>query len=101
MATYVTLQQAKDHLKITTPPGDAGDADLFVKLDSSEAIVLDYLKTQTPTVAPALLVPAILLQFGELFRFRGDDADGPQQTAGDLSPVVTNLLRRSRDPALA
>ena len=45
---------------------------------------------------------AILLQFAELNRFRGDDVDKDvaPQTDGNLSPQITNLLRRFRDPVL-
>jgi hypothetical protein len=98
----VTLQQAKDHMGITTAPGDLSDAMLQLKLDAAEAIVLNYIKNDAPDPSP-LLLAAILLQFGELHRFRGDDVEGqgPAQTDGDLSPVVTNILRRYRDPALA
>ena len=53
------------------------------------------------TTVPALVQAAILLQLGELYRFRGDDQEHGAQTPGDLSPLVTNILRRYRDPALA
>ena len=40
----VTLQQAKDHLQVPTMPGgDPDEADLQLKLDQAEAIILDYL----------------------------------------------------------
>lgn len=57
----------------------------------------------TEATVPGHVRAAILLQFMEFWRFRGDDTDGngPAQTAGDLSPQVTNILRRKRDPALA
>lgn len=98
----VTLQQAKDHLLITTPPGDPGDVFLQQQLDMAEVIILDYLKCPAPD--PSLVInAAILLQLGELWRFRGDDVkdQGPNYTDGYLSPVITNLLRRLRDPAIA
>lgn len=97
MSNFVTLAQGKAHLRI--PLSDTSeDTDLQAKLDAAEAVILDYIKTPAPD--PSALIPAaILLQFGELYRYRGDD-DGPKQTDGDLSPHVTNLLRRFRDPAL-
>lgn len=97
MAAYATLQQAKDQVRIT-----ASDQDTQVQraLDAAEAIVLDYLKTPQPGNA-RIVQQAVLIQFAELWKFRGDDQQGPEQTDGHLSPVVTNLLRRLRDPALA
>lgn len=107
VANLVTLQQAKDHLKVID---DAYNDDLSLKLDAAESIVLDYLNTTearraetvlwTGDTVPALVHAAILLQCGELYKFRGD-SDGPTHEPGQLSPVVTNLLRRSRDPVLA
>jgi hypothetical protein len=49
---------------------------------------------------------AILLELGELWRFRGDDTDAQSagqdaRELGQLSPTITNLLRRYRDPAYA
>jgi hypothetical protein len=109
----VTLDQAKLHLKI---PGTDNDADVQLKLDHAEALILDYIgSTDTwrttvagwladPATAPPVVLAAILCQLGELERFRGDDPpdggplrDGPE----DLSPMVRELLRRTRDPVLA
>lgn len=109
MAQLVTLQQAADHLGLTdvfgTSPATQRERDLQMKLDTAEAIVLDYLKGRDnwPNQDSPILQAAILLQCAELWRFRGDDPDGNSgpQTAGDLSPSVTNILRRWRDPALA
>jgi hypothetical protein len=110
MAERVTLAQAADHLRITSllgsSPMSAEERDLTIKLDAAEAIVLDYLKPNAllnHTPPESLIQAAILLQVAELWRFRGDDpdGDGPPQTGGDLSPQVTNILRRFRDPALA
>jgi hypothetical protein len=51
---------------------------------------------------------AILLELAELWRFRGDDQrhEGPDRPdhdteQGQLSHIITNILRRYRDPALA
>ena len=105
MATYVTIAEAKEHLRIRTPADDPGDAAIQAMLDRAEAIVLDYLKPQEPPPAATdpVIAAAILLTLAELDRFRGDDESTYSQatTAGDLSPVVTNLLRRKRTPALA
>jgi len=103
MAAFVTLDEAKAHLRITTPADDPGDAVLQDQLDRAEAVILDYLKDDTPTPPDLVITQAILLTLAELDRFRGDDEGSYSQavTAGDLSPVVTNLLRRKRTPAIA
>lgn len=111
--SLVSLDNAKNHLQITTPDSlnDPMNVDLRVKLTQAEAIVLDYLKTY-PTnddgslvwdelTVPGMVQAAILLQLAELWRFRGDDTDGPSYLNGELAPPIANLLRRYRDPALA
>lgn len=103
----VTLAEAKRHLQIWTDissPLDEVDLDITAKLDQAESIILDYLKTEESwdeDTVPGVVKAAVLLQLGELFRFRGDDTEGPKYEDGQLSPTVTNLLRRRRDPALA
>jgi hypothetical protein len=100
----VDLVAVKRHLQLdATDPGDADtDADLSAKLAQAEAIILDYLKADTRP-DNAIVDACVLLQVGELWRFRGDDpnADSAPSTSGDLHPTITNLLRRLRDPALA
>jgi hypothetical protein len=105
--SVITLQQAKDHLQIVTAtvsPMDAQDRDITLKMAQAESIILDYLKTfetWDDETVPPLVQAAVLLQVGELFRFRGDDLPGPVYDTGQLSPTITALLRRYRDPALA
>lgn len=105
----LSLQDAKDHIQ---PGSQDADGDLLLKLEAAEAIVFDYINTTDARrletalwvdsgTLPPLVRAAILLQLGELYRFRGDDTDGPIQTAGDLSPTITNILRRYRDPVVA
>jgi hypothetical protein len=97
------LAAIKRHLQIPETDTDPdGDQDLTDKLAEATAIVLDYLKADTLPDSP-IVDAAIKLQVGELWRFRGDDPEGDTAptTPGDLSPTVTNLLRRLRDPALA
>ena len=67
--------------------------------------------TPPRTVPPdddPIIQAAILLELGELWRFRGDDQrhEGPDRPdhdteQGQLSHIITNILRRYRDPALA
>lgn len=109
---FVTIQEAKDHLRITTPPGHPDDVDIQAKLDAAQAILLDYCNTTavwrditvtwTAATVPLPVKQAILLELGELMRFRGDDVDVPaRETETDLSPMIVGLLRRSRDPVVA
>jgi hypothetical protein len=102
-AGFVTLAQAKAHLRIATPADDPGDVALQDQIDRAEAVILDYLKDDPPTAGDLVITQAVLLTLAELDRFRGDDEGAYSQgvTAGDLSPVVTNLLRRHRTPAIA
>ena len=103
MAQFVTLDQAKGHLRLSTPADDPGDPVLQDQLDRAEAVILDYLKDNPPTAPDLVITQAVLLTLSELDRFRGDDEASYSQptTAGDLSPIVTNLLRRKRTPAIA
>jgi len=115
-AEFVTLAQAKAHLRLATPPGHPDDADVQEKLDAAEAAILRYVERSpagaalvqewTGGAAPADLRAAVLLQLGELWRFRGDDpatlALSPaREPATDFAPGVAGLLRRFGDPVLA
>lgn len=108
----VTLAQAKQHLRITT---DAENQDLADKLADAHGLVLDYVAsakgadyeavmlTWDDESAPRAIRAAILRQFGDLVRFRGND-DDPAEVRVDgstISPRVRQLLRMYRDPALA
>lgn len=109
--SMVTLAQAKRHLQIWTPitsPLDDVDEDITLKLAQAESIIIDYLKSNDgwdETTVPPLVQAAVLLQLAELFRFRGDDpasaATAPTYADGQLSPAITNILRRYRDPAMS
>ena len=104
-AVLVTLTQAKTHLHITMPAGDPGDADIQLKLDQAEAIILDYLKGANgaaigwidPTTVPLPVTAAILLMLTRLYEQRGDDEEKDET----LWKAVDRLLKRFRDPALA
>lgn len=110
----VTLAAAKTHLRITTPDDDPGDLDLQTKLDHATALVIDYCAstawwravaaTWTADTVPFVVTASILLELGELYRYRGDDIaleEGPRTDGEDLNPRVRDLLRRTRDPVVA
>lgn len=123
--TVVTLAQARAHLNMPLAALDgspsAEDADLQMKIDAATQLVCEYISDRQPddavwiaeieawglTGSPAVPPPpviqqAVLIQFGELVRFRGDDAEGPfRNPHSHLSPFVEGLLRRYHDPALA
>lgn len=111
--SFVSLQQAKDHIRDTSAAGDSSDPDLLLKLEAAEATILDYIGSTTywrtvrdawtNATVPTFVRSAILLQFSELWRFRGDDVAGqvPSRESGqDLSPAIVALLRRTRDPVV-
>ena len=107
-ARLITLDEAKEHLRVTS---DAEDADLQRKLNAAEEAILDYVnrtedgRALTPTwdggTVPTFVVSAILLQLGELWRYRGDDSatdTPPREVSTDFSPVILGLLRRVTGP---
>lgn len=104
-AVLVTLTQAKQHLNITLPEGDPGDAEIQDKLNEAEETILNYLKGAggqaanwvDPTTAPGAVTAAIKLMLGRLYQHRGDDdTDGAQfWTRIDL------LLARFHTPGVA
>ena len=95
----ITKEQAKSHLLIDY---DDRDADLEMKMQQAEEIVVDYLKKPdhgwTVETVPKTVQAAILLVLTALF----DDRDGSGE--GDYitpSGPVARLLARHRDPAIA
>jgi hypothetical protein len=110
MTAFVTLDQVKARLRITTT---ADDTDLQALADQAEAQIVGWCSTTARSKAiadtwtdaatvPKVVVAAILIQTAELDRFRGDDPDGPPRPteAGDLSVAVRELLRAYHDPGI-
>lgn len=113
----VTIQQAIDHARLpidpetSSPESNAMLRDLTLKVEIAQQLILDYLKDRAdeswddPSTTPPLVQGAILIQFLELWQFRGDTAGSIEQSPkfddGQLSPQITNMLRRWRDPAYA
>lgn len=109
MATFVTLDQAKRRLRITSTDEDVDLQDL---VDQAEAQVVNWcsvtprsqavVEAWTPATVPAVVVAAILVQTAELDRFRGDDTEGPPRLEGEpLATAVRELLRPYHDAVLA
>jgi hypothetical protein len=109
VATFVTLEQAKARLRVTSTDEDV---DLQSLLDQAEAHILNWCSVTprckavadawTPETVPPVVVAAILLQVGELDRFRGDDPDAPARPEGEGPTVlVRELLRAYHDAVVA
>lgn len=101
-AVLVTLAEAKDHLQITLPPGDPGDADLQAKLDEAEAIIRAYVTDDASwdaTTVPPPIRSAIKLQLGYLFDQRGSDAE--RITYADLWNHIRLMLQAYHVPAFS
>lgn len=99
-AVFVTLAQAKGHLRITDTDHDS---DIQLKLNQAESTINDYLKsrvdiawTDETTVAPPVQA-AILLLCAHFYEHRGDD----MKPDAALWQAIERLLMRYRDPALA
>ncbi len=117
----ISTQQAIDHLRLPlelgSPDTDVQTSmmrDLRLKMQHAEALILDYLKVSLVSppdwdvdagTVPLVVQLAVLCQLAEVWRFRGDDPgtieQAPSYEDGQLSPQVTNYLRRWRDPAIA
>jgi len=107
----VSLDQAKAHIR----RDDSSDEDDLFELMLAQAhgLVLDYIDRPTDEdwhaeilawddeSAPRAVQAAILRQFADLVRFRGDDEDTSKVDGTDLSPRVKQLLRMYRTPVVA
>lgn len=116
-----TLAQLQAHLRLPVgadSPLTTAEADLQLKLEQAQALILDYIArpadeawtaeiaswiSGSPIVAaPPQVQAAILMQAAELYRFRGDDLEAPaDRQVGDLSPAIKTMLYRFKDPAIA
>jgi hypothetical protein len=104
MALFLTLEQAKDHLRVTD---DASNADIELKVDQAEGIILQrcnstaWWRAITPTwtadTVPLAIQSAILLVLTHLYEHRGDDM-GPDEA---LWLAVDRLISPNSDPVLA
>lgn len=70
--TAVTLQEAKDHLRILD---DAEDNHLTSLLEAAEGFVASYLEDDLPEPMPAPVRAAVLLLMGDLYENRERQSD--------------------------
>jgi len=119
MTMLVSLDQAKDHLRIDS---DSEDSDLALKIYGASKAVLNYMKSASvyeperdetgavvigpdglPVYSDQVLFEvqaAVLLMLGFLYKDRDVNADNAFEQ-GYLPKPVTALLYSLRDPALA
>lgn len=103
----ITYAQAVQHLKQSgVLDGSPTDDDLTLKIEQASAIVVVYLKRPgewdldtTPSDDPefAIVQAAVLKVLGNLYRFRGDDAEANAPVSEDIATMLSML----RDPSLA
>jgi hypothetical protein len=112
MAGLIPLATAKIQLRITD---SYHDAEIQLKADHAEAIVLDYLKPlrtgearpdwpYTAATLPPPVLEAMLVMLTHLYEHRGDDMAPSVSGAtpdADVWAAVERLVIRFRDPALA
>ena len=116
MATtdLVSFAQATAHLKLATDDAERERDDIEAKLQQATALILIHIEREdnewtgatdpTTDLEFALVQAAILELFGEIYRFRGDDADLPRENeaAGAfLRPNLRRKLHPLRRPSLA
>lgn len=122
--TIATIEQLREHLKLPAPVGSppVDDPDLQMKLDTATELVCEYIADKHPAdpswiaeieswdangspgqAAPKVVVLAVLIQAGDFYRFRGDDAadDRPKRDPGYLVPSVEMLLSKYKNRAFA
>jgi hypothetical protein len=113
MVMLVSLQQAKDHLRVD---GSADDNDLTLKIHAASGAVLNYIRNgadaftdsageaivdsnDNPIGIPYEVQAATLLMLGYLYRMR-DNNEGGEFEMGYLPKPVTALLYPYRVPSL-
>ena len=111
MIYIASVEQAKEYLGLTWAAGDPREALLLAQIATAEGVISDYLKVPadepTKYAAHVIVQGAALRQLADQWRWRGDDAETVTDSAldkatdGYLSPLVTSMLHRLRDPALA
>jgi hypothetical protein len=96
---FITKDQAKRHLLVEY---DARDADLEMKMQQAEEIVIDYFKRPahgwTEANVPKTMQATILLVLAALFDDRDRSGEGDYLTPGG---PVARLLSRHCNPAIA
>lgn len=99
----VTLEQAKDHLRVDF---DDIDNDILFKIKQASALCLTYLKLPLdsyqdssggPQDVPFYLSAATLIWLGLLFKFRDNDVHSGS-SFGYVPPEIVSILYPYRTP---
>lgn len=112
----ISLQQAQRHLRLPVTLGESpmtdAELDLQDKIDDATSMILNYLarpddpdwleemESWAVDALPGVIKAALLVQIGELYRFRGDEVDVQTREPGFLSPQVRAYLTPYRDPVI-
>lgn len=107
MIELVTLEEAKDHLRIDT---DAGDADLKIKIQAGSAALISYIQGSRNLVLTdsgdlisgevlLRLKSALLILLGWMDRNRGAEEEERLQQ-GELPFSVTMMIYDLRKPSI-
>lgn len=103
MATFVTTDEARRHMRWPILSGSPDDSDLQQKLDAAEALILDFIARPndtartaeiagwagSPTALPHIVKLAILMQCADFCSHRGDE----RLEQPGIAPEVEALLR--------
>ncbi len=113
MTALLTLDAAKQHLRVDFPDDDE---DIQRKIDAASEIVLDYIKRRGPRPdeanptppdwtsddVPSPIAAAVAIVLSKLYDDRAAGKEDVENVAlGYLTPSVTAILHRLRDPAIA
>lgn len=100
MTILITLDQAKEHLRIDDLNDPAMEEDLFLKMEQASAIILDYIEVidsgWDETTVPEHIRVTVLMVLGNLWDHRGDDKESEP-----ITEAIKSVLRRTRTPVLA
>ena len=104
MAALISLEQAKDHLRIVSTDSDD---DIELKVEQASALILErcnstaWWRAITPTwtqeTVPPSVQAAILIVLSHLHENRGDD----MKTDEALWMAVDRLIPMNKDPVIA
>lgn len=104
MASLISLERAKDHLRVY---GDDEDSEIYLKAEEASSIVLDrcnstaWWRAITPTwtvdTVPPAVRSAMLLLLTHLYEHRGDDMGEDER----LWAAVDRLIAMHKDPVVA
>lgn len=102
----VSLETAKDHLRITATEGSSEESQIYDYLTIAEDIVQEYLDEQWDDTWDSETVPGsvkadILRLLADLWRHRGDDVTGDGSSLMDTARVRFRHCYARKGPTIA